>query len=196
MLPAFQMVWVNFMCVPDRLSVRVENTFRPVAPGSTGGGTLHYRQHREMSHTHTLEVAVHLRLAARLETWLDSSLLCLSTPHMLWTRGENTLQGSGARNPTWKLQLSLGLNVLSSRYWDKASIREEGRNTWQKLPHKRNTPNLMIQNMKLCYRRNCIHMQIRINPSEIIHHWWNLWFVLNISEGPSNLVFTGALCRV
>lgn len=40
-------------------------------------------------------MAFHLRLAARLDTWLDSSLLCLSTPHMLWTRGENTLQGSG-----------------------------------------------------------------------------------------------------
>lgn len=65
-----------------------------------GGGTLHSRQQHEMSHTHTLVVAVHLRLAARLETWLDSSLLCLSTPHMLWTRGENTLQGSGVQRPT------------------------------------------------------------------------------------------------
>lgn len=53
-----------------------------------------YRQGHDISHTDTL-VAVHLRLAARLDTWLDSSLLCLSTPHMLWTRGENTLQGSG-----------------------------------------------------------------------------------------------------
>lgn len=44
--------------------------------------------------SHTLSVAVHLRLAARLDTWLDSSLLCLSTPHMLWTRGENKLQGA------------------------------------------------------------------------------------------------------
>lgn len=54
-----------------------------------------YRQGHDISHTHTLLVAFHLRLAARLDTWLDSSLLCLSTPHMLWTRGENTLQGSG-----------------------------------------------------------------------------------------------------
>lgn len=57
------------------------------------------RQGHDISHTHTLVVAVHLRLAARLDTWLDSSLLCLSMPHMLWTRGENTLQGPGLQNP-------------------------------------------------------------------------------------------------
>lgn len=59
-----------------------------------------------ISHTHTLVVAVHLRFAARLDTWLDSSLLCLSTPHMLWTRGENTLQGSGVQNPNRTLSCS------------------------------------------------------------------------------------------
>lgn len=53
-------------------------------------------QTHDMSHTDTL-VTVHLRLAARLDTWLDSSLLCLSTPHMLWTREENTLQASAVR---------------------------------------------------------------------------------------------------
>lgn len=68
-----------------------------------------YRQGHDISHTHTLVVAVHLRLAARLDTWLDSSLLCLSRPHMLWTRGENTLQESGVhatKDTTRTLQLS------------------------------------------------------------------------------------------
>lgn len=102
-----------------------------------------------MSHMHTLVVAVHLRLAARLETWLDSSLLCLSTPHMLWTRGENTLQGSGVQNPTWNLQLSLGLNVLCLGYWDRGSIREEGINIWQKLSYERNNQNLSIQTSEI-----------------------------------------------
>lgn len=128
MLSIFQMVvaLINFMSVLGRLVLN-----------STGGGTLHYRQHHEMSHTHTLVVAVHLRLAARLETWLDSSLLCLSTPHMLWTRGENTLQVSGVQNPTWNLQLSLGFNVLLSRLLRWSFYQRGSVHILQKLSEKK-----------------------------------------------------------
>lgn len=118
--------------VVNKSSSNAKRTFTP------------YRQGHDISHTHTLVVAVHLRLAARLDTWLDSSLLCLSTPHMLWTRGENTLQGSGVQNPTRTLQRSApshcscpliwyrGISVLSFlKSWNKTFYK--GRRKWKNI---------------------------------------------------------------
>lgn len=123
MLPVLQMdaAVINFTCAGQAEHLkRVEmahSCFLIPLVCVVGGGAPCTPDNSMRCHTHThLVVAVHLRLAARLETWLDSSLLCLSTPHMLWTRGENTLQGSGAQEPTRNLQLPLGSNLLPSRF--------------------------------------------------------------------------------